>query len=496
MTKQRAYRNLATGSLLFAAVTVAHAAEPLPASLSVRLEVQRPSVNASEVAIIVYTLRNDSSEDVWVLYRQTPMRGILGDLFEIRRDGQPVDYIGLIVEWATPEQSDFICIPAGGEVSASVNLATSYDMSRRGEYSVSSRRPYEGLLVKNASGAVMFARLNSDTATFWVDRDEATQQRPMSRSEEEGGKSPLASTPSFVGCSTSRQNQLKAVLAGAQTISEQANSRLTASTPMTGFADKDYRTWFGCYDSKRYAKVKSNFAAIFSALATQSFQFYCDDGSDATCKEHRGAFAHAERRVPNHVHLCTRFWTLPFINTTDSKVTALVHETSHFEAVADTLDITDPTTPSLCQLVAKSPDNRDLPINNACGYQYFAGSLPSTRSGNVAPKITSADGPLTLIGDGTWVPAIMSFTNDDCDPIVLIESRIVEAPPGNWTTSNWENPTLFEGTWQEGEFRFWYHCYWSSHGTVGPIVDEIVLVDAAGLRSQPITIDSYCTGIH
>jgi peptidyl-Lys metalloendopeptidase len=281
-----AYPSFAIGSLLLvAAVAVSHAVEPV--DLSVRLEPQLLPVNFDEPAAIVYTLRNDSPEDVWVLYWQTPLRGILGDLFEIRLDGQPVGYNGLIVEWATPEQNDFIHIPAGGEVSATVDLLKAYNMSRRGEYSVRYRVPlYEELFVKNANGSVMPVQLNSETVTFWVDRDNATQQRStMPSFEEESVIIPLASTtnsPVFAHCSTSRQNTLTAALSLAQALSGQARSRLTASTPEGGYADKDYRTWFGCYEVDRYRTVKRNFDAIFSALSTQSFTFFCDD--DAVCK--------------------------------------------------------------------------------------------------------------------------------------------------------------------------------------------------------------------
>jgi peptidyl-Lys metalloendopeptidase len=487
----RVRRSVATGSLLsLAAVAMAHATEPAPTGLRVRLETQRPSSYISELATILYTLRNDSPEDVWVLYWQTPLRGIWGDLFEVRLDGQTVDYTGLIVEWAAPEESDFIRIPAGGEVSVTVDLSAAYDMSRGGEYSVEYRVPsYENMLIKSASGAALLTRLNSDPVTFWVDRNEAAQPRPaISRFDDFQELIPLVSptvTPGFVGCSTSRQMTINFTLVSAETISNQARGHLNASTDEAGYADKDYRTWFGCYDVNRYAAVKRKFDAISGALSTQSLTFYCND-SDALCKQ-TNAFAYAERYNPYHMHLCKRFWGLPILSI-DSKIGTLIHETSHFAVVADTLDI-NPSNVKNCKLIANgSPDSA---INYACSYQYFAESRPSTESGSVAPTITRTAMP-GLPGNGTYVYEELRFSNEDCDPIVRIETRLVSAPPGNWQEFDTENPKLADGTWKSGLFLLRYWCHFEGHGRLGPIIIEHVLVDAGGRRSKPKRVWQYC----
>lgn len=478
-------------ALVLAAPAIVNAAEPSPTDLRVHIEVRPPAASASEAVTLLYTLHNDSPENVQVLYRQTPLRGILGDIFEVRLNGQSVDYTGLIVEWAAPEDSDFIEIPAGSEASAIIDLSAAYDMSRVGEYSVRYRvPPSDNLWVKNANSAARFARLNSDAITVWIGRDEAAQPRPThSPFDDSRELAPFGSTtvsPGFVDCSISRTMTLKATLTYAQAFANQARSQLTASTPRAGYADKDYRTWFGCYDPVRYAKVKRNFGAIAKALSSHSFTLHCSD-LDTICRT-SGGFAYAERKNPYHVHLCERFWSLPFLSI-NSKIGALIHETSHFTAVADTVDVI-PTTVYNCQLIA---DRRpDLAITYACNYQYFAESPPSTESGSVAPTIGRVSMP-SLSGDGTPGFEELGFANDDCDPIVLIENHLVSAPSGIGPVINWKNPTLAEGTWKNGLFLLRYTCHFTGHGKIGPIVVEHVLVDAGGRRSNPKTSPgTYC----
>jgi peptidyl-Lys metalloendopeptidase len=487
----RAHRNLLIGSslLLLAAVPVAHAADLVSPGLRVRLEVQRATVGITEAATILYTLHNDLPEDVSLVYWQTPLRGILSDFLEVRLDGQAVDYIGPIVEWATPEESDFISIPAGGELSVSVDLSAAYDMSRTGEYSARYRVPYLNVFGQDATTTVLDTRRESNVVTFWVDRSKATTQEPTESSlgvEEEATALPSpALAPDFVDCSPSRQVQIKKALVAAKSIANQARRRLSASTAEAGYADKNYRTWFGCYDVNRYATVKRRFDAIFDTLSSATFTYHCDeDESDVWCKDNPSASAYVFPDQPYHVHLCKRFWKLP-LGGLNSRTGSLLHETSHF---LGTVDVDEITTVDSCKRVVKlSPE---FAVKNACGYQYFAESRPVIGSSSAPPKITKTIIPI-LDGSGTWYTTYLYFTNEDCAPIVLIENRTVSSP-GNWVMVNWPNPTLFQGTWREGVFAGRLRCTFNGHGWLGPHIMETVLVDAVGHRSKPETTVAWC----
>jgi peptidyl-Lys metalloendopeptidase len=477
----RIYLTLAIGALLLVASAAGtHAGDLLPADLSIRLE-------PHEGTTIMYTLRNDSPDDIRVLYRQTPLRGVTDDLFEVRIGGQPIAYIGPIFEWGPLEEADFLQIPSGAEVSATVDLAAEYDLKRGGEYTVRARLlHHEDLLTKNCDGDTISPRVSAGDLILRVENADLLpeEQKEKIREIEIEEKINPTGTIRFQGCSATRQAQVVKAMLTARVLAASGEQRLTASTPKSGYADLNYRNAFGCYAPERYQEVKARFSDISHTLSAQNFDFLCFD-SEPNCALHPTARAYVIPKQHYIVHLCKPYWSLA-ANGTYSKAGALVHETSHF---FNTIDSAVDTYPSGCQSRA-----RDYPLiakDYACSYQYFAETKPVAQSGSVAPTIR-VGGPGVLYGNGTYFPQFIYFSNPDCDPIVRIENSIVSAPPGNWTTRNVDNPTLFQGTWQGGQFQQWYHCNLNGPGTVGPIVNKHVLVDAANNKSAPAYSYVYC----
>ncbi len=336
----RGAKFLIVATAALAAGTVAGWAAP--GDLATRIQADRASIGAGQDVTLRVTLRNTSAKDVAIPYWQTPVRGIYANLFEVERNGQPVAYIGRLSKWAAPRAEDLVTIPAGGVVRAKVELSAAYDITRTGEYTFRLRGD-EGAS-KRASNAVSIA----------IDRDANDFVDFLAQAEAEADAAGRYLTPSYVSCSSSRQSTLVSALSAAQTMAQRAKAFTNAGT--TGTA---WTTWFGTYNSSRYATVNTHYNNIYSTFTTKTVTFYCD------CTD--SAYAYVYPNQPYKIHLCNAFWSAPLTGT-DSKGGTLVHETSHFSVVASTDDWAYGQT--ACRSLATSNPSRA--IDNADSHEYFA----------------------------------------------------------------------------------------------------------------------------
>ena len=91
---------------------------------------------AETVVPVSFTLRNDGSATITVLRRQTPLEGILGDLFEVTFAGRRLEYRGRMVKRGPPTADEFVTLGPGSHAHATVDLAEGYDLSSPGRYRV------------------------------------------------------------------------------------------------------------------------------------------------------------------------------------------------------------------------------------------------------------------------------------------------------------------------------------------------------------------------
>lgn len=331
--------------------------------LTAAIETDRHFLSGTESAVVRVTLRNDSAEDLYVPYWQTALRGIHGNLFDVRRNGKPVAYVGRLYKWGTPRAEDYVRIPAGSEVTSEVDLSRYYDLSRTGEHSIRYRVAVQDSL-RGMGTDVAFVLglrdLESNTLFVGVERDgKGRFVQELGQNAGEARAVGEAVTPGYVGCTSTRQSTLLTALGNAESISLKARDYLNNLPVASRPTDSAYRTWFGAYDSSRYATVQSHFVSIFSAFNTQTVEFYCD------CTSSAYAFVYSNR--PYEIHLCNAFWNAPNLGI-DSKAGTLVHEMSHFTVVAGTSDYAYGT--SACQSLANKKPARA--INNADSHEYFA----------------------------------------------------------------------------------------------------------------------------
>jgi peptidyl-Lys metalloendopeptidase len=336
-------------------------ASAAPRGLSSEIQAEKASLGVADDVYVRFTLHNESSEDLYVLSWQTPLRGVDENIFEVRRDGQPVDYIGRLFKWATPTAEDFIRIPAGGSVSARVELSSVYDISRSGEYSIQYRVPVREAL--RATGAKVAAaklgNIESNVLTLGIERDERLIAQAPADPQAPGLIFDEYRTPSFVSCSSTRQSTLISALSNAQTISQRARDYLNNLPSTSRPTDTAYRTWFGSYTSSRYSTVQSHYSNIYSSFVNQTYTFNCSCTSSA--------YAYVYASQPYRVYLCNAFWNAPMTGI-DSKAGTLVHEASHFTVLGGTQDYAYGTT--ACRNLATSDPARA--VMNADNHEYFA----------------------------------------------------------------------------------------------------------------------------
>jgi hypothetical protein len=119
--------------------TPSPAVEPA-ATLIATLQTQE-SLPTGAVVNVRFTLTNTSSEGLYVLKWFTPLEGLAGDIFRVQRDGVDLAYRGKLIKRGPPIAEDYVWIDAGGSVSAEVDLAQGYDLSKAGQYTLQFRSP-------------------------------------------------------------------------------------------------------------------------------------------------------------------------------------------------------------------------------------------------------------------------------------------------------------------------------------------------------------------
>lgn len=315
-----------------------------------------------------FTLRNTGSTDTLLVRWDTALAGISNDLFEVTRDGAAVPYIGRLYKRGLPEAADYIEIKAGEQRQAVIDLSQVYDMSRPGNYLVrfagSMRHVFDvhpvGAAGKSVVVSAVDEQVKSAAVALWVDRMTAARVRANNALFNPLAELRIgAAGPNFRSCSVSHQDDARAGLDAAGGMANSAAGYLNANRQSSR-----YSTWFGSRSNERYGRVRSNFGKIADAVNNKTYTVVCDCDND-------GSFAFVYPNRPYEVHLCSAYWRAP-VKGTDSKGGTIVHETSHFNAVAGTNDIVY-GQPGARDLARRDPDQA---VRNADSHEYFAENTP------------------------------------------------------------------------------------------------------------------------
>ena len=163
-----------------------------PSGLEAYLKVQSPIQQGSKEPISVYfLLENHTQQGLYLLKWYTPLEGIGGDIFAVRRDGQSVPYLGPMVSRAVPTPKSYIFVASDKGVTAEVNIAEAYNFSQPGTYTIKFRSPRISHLAQSeAEMATTLDELGpvnipSSEVTLEIVASSADMGQPVQRTAEE-----------------------------------------------------------------------------------------------------------------------------------------------------------------------------------------------------------------------------------------------------------------------------------------------------------------------
>jgi peptidyl-Lys metalloendopeptidase len=346
-------RTLAPASLALLGALAAQAA-PAPAAapgVTVTLTPDRQSLAKTDDVLVTVTLTNRSATTQYLLAWQTPFDGVAAPLFDVTRDGQAVPYLGIQAKRPAPTAADYVALAPGASRSASVELSSLYDMRVTGAYSVRWRAG--ALQLFSAPGIMQSQAATPDLATsIWIDGS-------LPRGTPTPSGPPAAQAgPATSRCSNAQQASIAGALQAAQGLSADGKGYLDRRA-----LGARYANWFGAFDDARASAILGHFRAIGEAFATKPVTVDCG------CNESYYAYVYPNQ--PYKIYVCKAFWSAPMTGT-DSKGGTLVHEMSHFTAVAGTDDWVYGQA-AAANLALSDPDRA---IDNADSHEYFSENTP------------------------------------------------------------------------------------------------------------------------
>jgi peptidyl-Lys metalloendopeptidase len=332
-------------------LAVSDDARELDASaVTVTLSAAKSSLAMNDSAMVDVTLTNAGSHAVRLLRWHTPVDGVKDSLFALTRDGEPVTYLGAHYKRPAPTSGDYLRLAPGESLKRTVDLASVYDLSQTGSYSV--RYDLESM---HHGGDEGVSALRSEALTLWV---EGRQSGPQMQADD--SVNALFGTITYAAnCSSTRRTSISS---GLNTASSYANNSVTYLNGTPGSKPR-YVTWFGTYVSSRWTTVRTHFVNIKGAIDSKPLSFDCG------CTD--SAYAYVYPTQPYKIYLCSAFWSAP-TSGTDSKAGTIIHELSHFNVVAATDDR------AYGQTAAKSlaRSNPAGAVDNADSHEYFAENTP------------------------------------------------------------------------------------------------------------------------
>ena len=359
-------KTLACTAVLAGAIAAAVAAPPSARTNPLQVSMVAATTGAGGfLGSVEVTITNTSRHSVRVPTYELPSDFVEAKLFQVSRDGQPVQYVGPMIKRGLPTAREFTVLHAGESYRTVVDLSGAYDMARTGQYTVTFASPLQhasldnGEMLKQATGVPMIAQ--SAPLRLWVDgTDQLDKGGTAQKGKPGGGGTTVVNGVSYTGCSTTQISGAGDAVVQARVYSENAKGYLA-----TGTVGARYTTWFGAYTSTRYSTANQHFVAIDSALDQNAGQITINCG----CNQSYYAYVYPTR--PYEIFVCRAFWSAPLTGT-DSKAGTLIHETSHFNVVAGTDDHV------YGQSGAKSLaiSDPDAALDNADNHEYFAENNP------------------------------------------------------------------------------------------------------------------------
>ena len=355
--KSTLVRATAATAVLAGAIAAANAAAPATGSNPLRI-----SMYATGNGDVEIVLTNTSNKTARVPRYQLPLGELEAKLFQVSRDGEPVAYEGPMIKRGLPQASDFAILRPGQSVRGVVALADAYDMRKGGTYTITLASSLQhaslsdGRMLKTDRGLP----LTLQSAPLRMYAAGKSSNSAKGKGKPGGGGNGSVNGVTTVGCSSTQISGIGNAITAARNYSENARGYLATSTQ-----GPRYTSWFGAYTSNRYNTANQHFAAIDAAMDQAGGQIKINCG----CNQSYYAYVYPTR--PYEIFVCRAFWNAPTTGT-DSKAGTLVHEMSHFNAVAGTDDHVYGQSGAR-NLAISNPANA---LDNADNHEYFAENTP------------------------------------------------------------------------------------------------------------------------
>jgi peptidyl-Lys metalloendopeptidase len=355
------WNHLAKASIVLVAAACLNA-QAASNGVTVTIAPEKTKLKSNDDVVVTVTMTNTSSQPQYVLKYHTPFVEIEEGLFEVTRDGQKVPYEGAHYKRPAPGAGDYFLLKPGASHSAKVELSALYDMSVTGDYAIRYSAKSMNLFAADlgSSSIVKTAKqvgeIASSTVSLWIDGSVA---RGAAKTAPIDPPMALAGALTYTKCTASQQATVAQAIGAAGTMANGADAYMQG-----GSVGARYTKWFGANDAARVATVKAHFSAIKDAFANKPINVDCG------CKKTYYAYVYPTQ--PYKIYVCKAFWTAPMTGT-DSKGGTLVHEMSHFNAVAATDDWVYGQS-GAASLAISDPSKA---VDNADSHEYFSENTPA-----------------------------------------------------------------------------------------------------------------------
>lgn len=305
-----------------------------------------------------FVVSNTAGADVEVPTAGTPLEGgvFSSRLFAATdaESGRPLAYVGAMAKRHADARKATVTVPAGGSVSAAVDLSDAFEFEAGRRY-----------VVEVADGAIgaehvpqAAARKDLRTRDF-VAGDASVAPHAKRRSAAARQKRSPVAQYATNQCSSGELSQLTTAVAGANTGVDDAINYLVTNK----CSGPDYREWFGKPSQARFKEAIDTYEKMKDVLNDDDYILDCsEDGCPAN------TYAYVFPNDPDlTVHLCSVFWQVSNSLQPDSQPGTIVHELSHFIVVGATDD--HEYGPPACRQLAENEPNKA--VNNGDSMEYF-----------------------------------------------------------------------------------------------------------------------------
>jgi len=285
---------------------------------------------------LTFTISNPSSFPERILQWGTPLEGTWTDMFDIRDDqNNRAPYIGMLVRRGpTPIEEEYVTIPAGGSVSATVNLSDNYEFLSVGNYVLRMDLPLYSELKLVSAAQVDFVLSAIPYRT-----------------------KPVYQPQGYTNCNANQINVVTNAIRGSLTGTARSYNCLNGRT-----CNSQSVTWFGTFSQSNHNYELALFRNVNNRLNNYEFNGYCNP---AGCGNNVYGYVYPTDSTFT-VYLCGAFWSQPV-----EQVNTIVHEMSHFVSLGGTNDYA--YGKANCRNLAISDPNRAS--RNADNVCYFAESV-------------------------------------------------------------------------------------------------------------------------